>query len=288
MKTRLHFRYRLWLLGTFLFSLSMIGQAHLGVRIKTDPDGNVIVAGDAFDRTTREDIFTIKYSGTGVALWTNRYGGLANSVDNAAAVAVDKQGNVFVLGVSILGTNRDCVTLAYSAAGVALWTNRYHAPGFYETPPTAGLALDNNGNLFITGYSYNDPAGSTQYTAIAFALSSAGVRLWTNTYPGAGRAVVVGPSGNVLVMGSSLEGSCVTLAYTSAGVPLWTNRCNALPLPMAMAVHTNGNVFVTSATGGSGADCATVAYSGPGGPPWNNRLIGSVIIGDYAVALWVV
>jgi len=268
----------------FLFLSAMAAQAHYGLRIKTDPDGNVIVVGDAYDRGTLDDIFTIKYSATGVALWTNRFNGPGKSEDNAAAVAVDNHGNVFVLGTSIAGTNRAYVTLAYSGAGVPLWTNSYNAPGGWETPPRAGLALGDNGNLFITG---NSSGGApVSYTAIVFALSAAGQLLWTNTHPGAGRAVAVSGNGNVFALAGS-ENSCITLAYTGAGAPIWTNRCNALNLPMAMAVNTSGKIFVTGAAGGSAYDFATLAYSGAGVPLWTNWFSGPAYMEDYPMDLAV-
>ena len=64
-------------------------------------------------------------------LWTNRYNGPGNGNDYATAVAVDGSGNVFVTGYShgSSGSYYDYATIAYSGAGVPLWTNRYNGPG---------------------------------------------------------------------------------------------------------------------------------------------------------------
>ena len=63
-------------------------------------------------------------------LWTNRYNGPGNGYDQAIAMAVDGSGNVFVTGNSVgSGGNYDYATIAYSGAGVPLWTNRYNGPG---------------------------------------------------------------------------------------------------------------------------------------------------------------
>jgi hypothetical protein len=69
-------------------------------------------------------------------LWTNRYDGPGNDLDYPSAVAVDNSGNVFVTGHSIGSEgNDDYATIAYSGAGVPLWTNRYdRAAESYQYP----------------------------------------------------------------------------------------------------------------------------------------------------------
>src|SRR2546428_4991943 len=89
------------------------------------------------------------YSQGGVPLWTNRYPGRAG-----VAMAVDRSGHPFVTGSS-RGTNGywEYATVAYSSAGLPLWTNRYQEPGIYSSTPGA-IAVDSNGNVFVTGESF--------------------------------------------------------------------------------------------------------------------------------------
>src|SRR6266581_4197120 len=197
----------------------------------------------------------------GVPLWTNRYNGPANNDDFAAAIAVDTSGNVFVTGWSWSGTggviDSDYATVAYSNAGVPLWTNRYNGPGNSDDRAYA-IAVDGSGNVFVTGRSL-DSASNYDYATIKY--SGAGLPLWTNRYNGTGNledeaaAIAVDSSGNVFVTGSS-----GTVAYSGAGVPLWTNCCNS---GSAIAADSSGNVFVTG-------DSGTVAFSGAGVLLWTN------------------
>ncbi len=103
--------------------------------VAVDGSNNVIVTGYSANTIAypyNYDYVTIKYSSDGVPLWTNRYNGPGNGEDDAWAVAVDGRNNVIVTGrsdVNGYGTNYDYATIAYSGAGVPLWTNRYHGPG---------------------------------------------------------------------------------------------------------------------------------------------------------------
>jgi hypothetical protein len=127
-----------------------------------DGSGNVFVTGSSND-----DYATIAYSGAGVPLWTNRYNGTGNSSDGAKAVAVDGSGNVFVTGHSIDNSgDSDYVTIAYSGAGVPLWTNRYDGPDNGSSFARA-LAVDRSGNVFVTGYSV-DSEGDSDFVTVKY------------------------------------------------------------------------------------------------------------------------
>ncbi|MEK7706725.1 MAG: SBBP repeat-containing protein, partial [Verrucomicrobiota bacterium] len=148
--------------------------------VATDDSGNLFVTGQSVGSGSFYDYATIAYSGAGVPLWTNRYNGTGNGDDCANAIAVDGSGNVFVAGQSSDGSFFDYATVAYSGAGVPLWTNRYNGPGNDDDIARA-VAVDGAGNVFVTGYSYATN-GVADYATIGYA--STGVPLWTNRYDG--------------------------------------------------------------------------------------------------------
>src|SRR5512141_2748548 len=65
--------------------------------LAVDSGGNVFVTGRSWGGDSSGfDFATIKCSGGGVPLWTNRFNGSANTNDVARAIAVDNSGNAFV------------------------------------------------------------------------------------------------------------------------------------------------------------------------------------------------
>jgi hypothetical protein len=117
--------------------------------VAVDSSDNVIVTGSSTGSGSGNDYATIKYSGDGVPLWTNRYDGPGNNSDSASAVVVDRTGNVIVTGSSG-GSPYDCATIKYSSAGLPLWTNRFDDLVGGDDEANA-VAVDRDGNVIVTG-----------------------------------------------------------------------------------------------------------------------------------------
>ena len=141
-----------------------VGSDDYALAVAVDGGGNVFVTGYSTGSGSSYDYATIKYSNAGVPLWTNRYNGSGNSRDIANALAVDGSGNVFVTGYAISsGSSNDYVTIAYSSAGVPLWTNIYNGPG-NNSDGAYALAVDSSGNVFVTGNSIGSGSGDDYAT----------------------------------------------------------------------------------------------------------------------------
>jgi hypothetical protein len=192
-----------------------------------DGSGNVFVTGSSPSQGVwyyQANAFaTIKYSGDGAPLWTNRFQGPQNWDARANAIAVDAGGNVVVTGQSYGNgfVNSDFATIKYSPAGTVLWTNSYSATasGFDRA---LVVAVDASGNVFVAGNSYSTN-GSSEFATLAY--SGAGAPLWTNLYHGPGngddqvKALAVDGSGNVFVTGQSMGtngySEYVTIKYSA-------------------------------------------------------------------------
>lgn len=237
--------------------------------------------------------------GSGLPEWTNRFDGPSNGRDFASALAVDLNGNVIATGVSTGSDgDYDYATIKYSSAGAPLWTNRYDGPDSFSDEPHA-IAVDSSGNVVVTGQSFG---GSSSWDFATIKYSAAGVPLWTNRFNSANSvdvavAVATDASGNVFVTGYTFRGGggndFVTIKYSPAGAQLWIDYYNGpgngTDGASAIALDTNGDVFVTGTSGGSGslADFATIKYSNAGVPLWTNRFNGLGNGDDTATAITI-
>ncbi|HWQ92918.1 MAG TPA: hypothetical protein VN673_14675 [Clostridia bacterium] len=249
--------------------------------LAVDRAGNIFVTGSS-GVIGFQDFATVKYSGTGMPLWTNRYRGPGSGYYLPRAIAVDSNGNAIVTGFS---KGNGCATIKYSGGGVPLWTNHLNASS------TKDIAVDANGNIFVTG-------GDGDFITVAY--SNAGAPLWTNRYHGPGigndgaKAIAVDGSGNAIVTGAStgISGSAgiATIKYAGGGVPLWTNRYESVYYSSASAVVADGsgNVFISG--GGGYGYCTLIKYSGAGAPLWTNvfpSIGGGVLAVDSSGNLYV-
>jgi hypothetical protein len=268
--------------------------------IAVDSKGAVYVSGVSTNSSLQ--YVTIKYSKAGVPIWTNALTAAPNLLPDARAfLALAKNGTVFVSGEALnpsIGTNY--VTVAYSSAGVPLWTNYYNGPGNREDF-ASGNAVDSHNHVIVTGSSHGS---STNWDFATIAYSAAGIPLWTNRFDGPGHgddiATAIAVNGNtiyvtgdtVLTTNANDFSSYATIAYSGVGKPLWTNFYGPLTIddePAAIAPELSRGVVVTGASfdPATSADYATVEYSTAGVPLTTNRYNGPVNDRDYADAVAV-
>jgi hypothetical protein len=116
----------------------------------------------------------VAYSSSGVPLWTNLFNGPGSNDSEPRAIAVDSSGNVFVTGYSTstdTNLSTEAATIAYSPAGVPLWSQLYRGPINYWDQADA-LAVDGNGNVFVTGASGTSGPSGTDYDFVTIKYSS--------------------------------------------------------------------------------------------------------------------
>lgn len=229
----------------------------------------------------------------GRRLWARRYASPHSAVVSDSALAVDADGNVFVMG---LGSRRkrgtaDYVTIKYDSAGTLKWV-RYFGRDDREDRPS-DIGVDDRGNVYTTGGSQRDNNSYSQDFA-TIKYDSAGNTKWVRRDNGPENgnsgydwrqgiglspALAVDEFGNIFVTGAGGSGSTsdyITIKYDSDGNRKWVRRYNgpadSWDSVEAIAVSRAGNIFVTgSSAEGDTDNIATIKYDSDGNRMWVRR-----------------
>ncbi|MBK6914445.1 MAG: SBBP repeat-containing protein [Ignavibacteriales bacterium] len=235
-------------------------------------------------------IFAINTFGQVVEEWVSRFNGVSNAVDEPTAMAVDDSGNVYITGrstgVGSIVNPWDIVTIKYDSNGVEIWTATFGNDNNQEE--ANDIKVDNEGNVYITGYSVNDQLNTDLLT---IKYDSNGDTVWVrkNKGPanegGVATAIAIDTiSGRVFVTGSSgFNNDYTTIAYEPNGAQLWVSSYdgpgNSIDIAYAIVYHS-GAVLVTGSsrttTMSQSDDYLTIKLSAATGDTiWTRRYDGS-------------
>lgn len=132
--------------------------------IQVDASGNVYVTGYSTSSTQGKNIATIKYNSSGTQQWVQTYNDNLNGDDEANAMAIDASGNIYVTGYTSTEIDKaDYFTAKYNASGSMLWSIHNDTPSHLNDIAT-NIAIDNNGDIVISGPSETDSSVYTYYT----------------------------------------------------------------------------------------------------------------------------
>jgi hypothetical protein len=117
--------------------------------IALDAAGNVHVTGQSEAAGSKFHYVTIKYAADGTQRWAVRYAG-PRDIDNATAIALDSNANVYVTGSSLsAGNSMDVVTIKYDSVGNQRWLERFDMLSRYDEASV--MALNQSGDIFVGG-----------------------------------------------------------------------------------------------------------------------------------------
>ncbi len=248
------------------------------------------------------DYCTIKYDKeTGDTIWLRKYNGPENKCDQACAIGLDNAGNVYVTGKSKNANNDfDYLTIKYNSAGEEQWTKRYNNPTGNGWDIAYALVVDNSGNVYVTGESYDL---TTYYDCVTVKYNSFGIQQWVQRYSyegnwsDQGNAVTVDDDGNVYVTSRSVSTTSswdyATIKYNASGTQQWVARYNGMDNnddePADIALDSLGNIYVTgkSGIGSFRYQFATVKYLPDGTQDWVRTYLGPANLSAEANAIAV-
>ena len=274
-------------------------EGNNSVTMVVDDSGYIYVTGDSYGGTaTSDDFATIKYKPNGDTVWVRRYSGSGAFDDYSNAIMVDGMGNVYVTGVSYLSSiSADYLTIKYFPNGDTAWLRKYTGPGS-NLDEAYSIAVDDSGNVYVTGSSYGSGTNS-DFATIKY--RSDGYQLWARRYNGTaygedmGIALNLDKGGNIYVTGYATNSTSgedyITIKYYPNGDTAWlrkyTGSGNNSDKPSDIAVDDSGNVYVTGESYASGtySDYATIKYSSNGTQLWVKRYNGPGNSYDFVKAI---
>ncbi len=256
-----------------------------------DNYGYVYITGFSFQPT--RDIITLKYDGYGVLLWSATYNGTNNGGDYGYGITVDGSGNVYVTGRSD-DSSQHFTTLKYNSSGVPQWVSVYNGPLSQNFDQANDIKVDNNGNVYVTGFtSILQNFATADYLTLKY--NGSGVLQWAKRYNGSGNgedraAALVIDNSNVFVTGFTTRVTnnvdFLTLKYmASNGDSLAAAFYGGPPTngqtdeATCMAIDNSNNVYVSGFSYGNSNtyDYATVKYDNNLVQQWAARYEGSGI-----------
>jgi len=233
--------------GNFLWGQSL-GSSNVdyGLAVTFDHFNNICATGyfsdtvdfdpgdETFELTSNGliDIYVLKLDKEGKFIWAVQLGG--NRSDRGLELAADALGNVILTGVFNLDVDfdpsnekyvlsskgsEDIFVMKLDEAGAFVWVNSF---GGVEADWSSGMVVDNDGNVYVTGYfngdvNFNQGNDHSLLSSIGesdvyvLKLNKAGEFQWVSQFGGTGteqgRALAVDDLGHVIVAGH-FEASC--------------------------------------------------------------------------------
>ena len=245
--------------------------------VALSPDGSIYICGTAsasFDNqyySGKEDAYLIKYSPSGVKLWTRIFGSAES--DNAYSLIVGNDGSVFVTGYTASPYTDTSIPMGnafvtkFSSNGVQMW-NRYIATDKLEESLAIQKGLDDS--LYVAGWmlgDIGDQKNSGQKDGFISKISSEGSVQWTkligSNLDDQANAITFSTNDAIYITGNtygSIDGQqslgrtdVFISKFNTKGEKLWTKLIGSTEWENsnAIAVGLDGSVYVAGSTNGS-------------------------------------
>jgi len=253
-------------------------------------DGSVYVAGRAGGAFPGEtgagglDAFLKRYDAAGGEVWTRQFG--TGGTDQAAGVATDGAGGVYVVGTFAPGGAADAFVRRYDDAGNVIWARQF---GTSSADGALAVAADGSGGIYVAGQTDGTLPGQTSAGRSDVFLrryDTAGNELWTRQFGSdvvdTGYGVAVDGQGGVYVAGSiNFQG--FVRRYDAAGGQVWDRQFGSgvgnNVEARSVAADDAGGVYVAGQVSGALAgqtsagnfDPFVKKYDAAGGEVWTRQ-----------------
>ncbi|MBD3227867.1 MAG: hypothetical protein GF329_06735 [Candidatus Lokiarchaeota archaeon] len=252
--------------------------------IAIDRDNNIYLTGRS-DMSGSPDATLTKYDSEGNQLWNRSWGG--SDFDRGRGVAVDNNNNIYVTGEteSFGSGSDDAFLVKYDSSGNKKWQQTW---GDSHNQRADGVAVDNNNNVYITGYDYNyDPDISSGWDDIFLVkYNSAGNKKWSRNWGGVhmdgsweyANDIAIDSNNNIYISGQTIppieNSDGFLVKYNSAGNKIWERIWDKSEVNgfSGLAINENNKIYVAGYTSSSSK---LFKYDSSGNKKWHKNWEGS-------------
>ena len=208
-----------------------------GNGIVADKTGNLYITGsfsttayfgkDSLVSNGSTDAYIAKYNNSGHIIWVKDIGG--SGADEGNAIAIDSLGYIYITGdfsgtvvfnstTTLISKGKtDAFIVKYDTSGNQQWAASQGGAG---SDDGNGIAVDNSGNVYVTGLDNGATISLAKYTG-------AGVQSWYKTIGSGsfndGESVSVDDSANIYITGE-YNGYVFAGKYDNTGKQKWINK----------------------------------------------------------------
>jgi hypothetical protein len=255
-----------------VFSGSAQDQA---VSVSFDSQGNTIVAGFSYSGTSPLDNgvpFLVKFDSAGIILWSIAFRPVGASTSYPGAIVVDYDNNIIVVGSVVLpGKDYDAFVAKFDPNGNILW---YKTFGGSKRDHANGVALDNLGNIYVTGAT-NSFSPSATYDIFVARFDPNGNLAWFKVWDVDNIGAKDEAYSIAVIQYDHIYITGVTFAYDSSGdmffakiaadgTPLYVIRSNMTGedrgFKVALNIHSTNDVFYVNVAGISNANPSSGSF----------------------------
>ncbi|WP_438038865.1 SBBP repeat-containing protein [Sorangium sp. So ce128] len=260
--------------------------------VAVDGSGNVYVAGTTGGGLEGAsggfgDAFVRKLDSSGATLWTRQLATWRS--ESANALAVDGQGNVYVVGTSYGGGQNtgEAFVTKIDTNGAPAWTQLFGGP---DEDEAMAVAVDGSGNAYVGGYTSGGVVPDSdrgQRDAFVRKLDSSGATSWTRQFGSTENDFVfaarVDGSGNLYVAGSTAgevggpsEGSpdAFVRKFDAGGATTWTHQAGnaSYDYGFALAIDGKNDVYLVGSTSSGEEDVYVRKLDASGAAQWTKEI----------------
>jgi hypothetical protein len=239
--------------------------------IATDSKDNIYLTGStdgdiAGNNAGRYDAWVAKYDSNGDRVWIQQFG--TSEAEESLGIAIDSSDNVYLTGYTSgdLAGNSDAWVSKYSSNGDRIWFKQF---GSANDDSSSGIAIDSSNNVYLTGYTFGDLAGTNPGSSDAWIAkySSNGDRVWIKQFGSSSsdysNDIAIDSKDNIYLTGTTTGDLAETnttnsydawvTKYSSNGDRVWIKQfgSSGWDFSEGIAIDSNDNIYLTGSTDGT-------------------------------------